>query len=80
MRYLTSVGVVSGDIDGLERIAAKATNAQVLGGGGAVMELRPDVIDGKRQRIKLIGYTAIFADVRRTRPNKLAKFAADRHY
>jgi uncharacterized protein YjbI with pentapeptide repeats len=80
-RQRAAVGIVTGDIDGLECIAVETTDAQVLGDGGSMMILRADVIDGKRERVERGRHAAIFAQYASARPHELAKFTADRrHY
>jgi formylglycine-generating enzyme required for sulfatase activity len=80
-RQRARFGIMAGDVDGLERVAAETTDAQILGGGGAVMVLRADMIDGKREWIEPGWHPAIFAQAAGACPHKLAKFAADdRHY
>lgn len=78
-RQFARVGVVTGDVDRLERVAVETTDAQVLGCGRTMMISRADMVDGKRQRIEFFGHPAEFAQPARARQHKLAKFAVDCH-
>ncbi len=64
-RQLASVGIVTRDVDRLESVAAKTTDAQVIGDRGTMMVLRADMIDGKGQRIEPVRHPAVLAKAAR---------------